>query len=317
MRPFLCCLMSLPLWAAPCTNAAKSCMERVTVDGRYIEVYRTHPLDATDAAVTRAFILVHGTQRNGDDYYKTAVTATREAGALSGTLVIAPQFRANDGRSCKDALGVGELGFSCNGWKDGDTALNGPVDSYAPMDALLLKLADKRHFPNLREIVLAGHSAGGQYVQRYAAVNRVESRVGLPVRYVVANPSSYLYLESWRPVAGDPPAGCATFDDYKYGLRHLTGYAAGTGVDTIKAQYPKRNVTYLLGERDTTDEHSMDTTCPAMAQGPNRFVRGMDYWKRLTVTFGARHEVHPVPGCDHNADCMYRSPVGRKTVFGR
>jgi len=281
--------------------------------GRWVRVYRSLPLHKADARVERAFVMVHGTQRNGDDYFKTAVAATAGAGNMERTLVVAPVFRGNDGRRCKDKLESGELGFGCNGWKDGESARNGTADSFAVMDRLLTALDDRTVFPNLKELVVAGHSAGGQYVQRYAAVNRTERKLKAAVRYVVANPSSYLYLDSWRPV-GNP---CAGYNRYKYGLEDLSGYARSTGAETILAQYPKRNVTYLLGDRDVTDEHNLDKSCPAMAQGPNRFERGLSYHRRVTATFGARHALVKVPGCDHSADCMYGSEAGRQVVFGK
>jgi hypothetical protein len=135
------------------------------------------------------------------------------------------------------------------------------------------------------------------------------------MRYVVANPSSYLYLESWRPVE-NAGASCPEFDRYKFGIQGLRGYAAQTGAAAIRAQYPGRNVTYLLGELDTTDEHSMDKTCPAMVQGPNRFARGTAYFERLQEKFPSAHRLERVPGCPHSGDCMYRSAVGRRAVFG-
>jgi pimeloyl-ACP methyl ester carboxylesterase len=300
---------------APCTEPDKSCLERMAVgEGRYIHVYRSHPLAKRELAIERAFILIHGTQRNGADYFKTAIAATKEAGFLEKTLVIAPYFKANDGSRCKDVLEEGELGFSCNGWKDGEPAFESNIDSFTAMDRLLAALDDKTRFPALKEIVVAGHSAGGQYVQRYAAGNRMEPKLSVPVRYLVANPSSYLYLETWRPVK-NPEARCPGFDKYKYGLNELTGYVQQTGAEAIRTNYPRRNVTYLLGELDTTDEHSLDKSCQAMAQGPNRLERGLAYSKRLVETYSAAHQLVRVPGCDHSADCMYRSEVGRNAVF--
>ena len=41
------------------------------------------------------------------------------------------------------------------------------------MDEILHRLADCRVFPNLANIIVAGHSAGGQFVSRYEMANRV------------------------------------------------------------------------------------------------------------------------------------------------
>jgi pimeloyl-ACP methyl ester carboxylesterase len=302
--------------AAPCTTANKTCMEKVPMPGeRYLLVYRSQPLTERATNVERVFVLVHGLQRDGESYFKSAIDAAKDSHELGRTLVIAPQFHAVDG-TCKDKPEAGEVIFACRGWSDGVATKEASLSSFEALDRVLRMVANKDLFPSLKEIVIAGHSAGGQFVQRYAATNRIDGTVIVPLRYVVANPSSYLYLESWRPV-DNPGASCPQFNRYKYGLDGLTGYEAETGVAAIKANYPRRAVTYLLGELDTTPEHSMDTTCPAMAQGPNRRQRGMTYFERLNQTFHSSHKILSVPGCGHSGGCMYRSANGRLAVFGK
>ena len=63
-------------------------------------------------------------------------------------------------------------------------------------------------YPGMEHIVIVGHSAGGQTVQRYAltaphAAPAAAPKGGAavappPVRYVVANPSSFGYLNASR-----------------------------------------------------------------------------------------------------------------------
>ncbi len=77
-----------------------------------------------------------------------------------------------------------------------------PISSFAALDAILAKLADRTLFPDLTTIVVAGHSGGGQVVQRYAILGQGEAApiaAGIAVRYVVANPSSYAYFSADRP----------------------------------------------------------------------------------------------------------------------
>jgi hypothetical protein len=301
----------------PCLKADATCQERLPVGGgKFLLVYRNRPLTARNDSIERAFILVHGLQRDGDVYYRSALAATTEAGRMEHTLVIAPQFHVQDGGAqCHDKVAPNEVAFACRGWQDGVATPDGPLSSFAATDRLLQVIDNRAIFPALKEIVVAGHSAGGQFVQRYAATNRLDGKLTVPLRYVVANPSSYLYLESWRPVA-DPGAACPAFDRYKFGLKGLTGYQAESGREAIRTAYPRRSVTYLLGELDTTDEHNMDKSCSAMAQGPNRLERGLAYYQRLQQTFQSVHRLLKVPGCAHSGDCMYRSENGRKAVFG-
>ena len=79
------------------------------------------------------------------------------------------------------------------------------VTSFDFADEILRRLAAREVFPNLEAIVVSGHSAGGQFVTRYEMANRVHDTLGVPVRYVVANPSSYAYPDAARP--GDQTSG--------------------------------------------------------------------------------------------------------------
>jgi lysyl-tRNA synthetase class 2 len=68
--------------------------------------------------------------------------------------------------------------------------------------------------------------------------------------------------------------------------------------------------------KDTTDEHGLDKSCQAMAQGPNRLERGLAYSKRLVEAYSATHKVVRVPGCGHSAVCVFAGPAGVQAVFG-
>src|SRR5471032_1333757 len=89
---------------APCTTASAACTEMVGVGaspGRTL-VYRTYPLQAKNASITRALVVIHGLGRDADGYYRHALAGWFLAGALGDTLIIAPRFASNAGKSCKD-----------------------------------------------------------------------------------------------------------------------------------------------------------------------------------------------------------------------
>src|SRR5262249_49113462 len=133
-------------------------------------------------------------------------TAAFLAGALDDSVVIAPRIASSAG-SCHDRLAPNEVSWSCTGdsWRSGGSAASHPdLTSFDFVDEILRKLANKSGFPNLRAIVVAGHSAGGQFVARYQMPNRVHDTLGVAVTYVVANPSSYAWPDATRPqAAGD------------------------------------------------------------------------------------------------------------------
>src|SRR5690349_18664680 len=204
MRALLLLFASTALWAAPpCTTANSSCTEWVTLAGGPSRslIYRTHSLDTRDDHITRALIVIHGTNRDADNYFRTSIAAAFLAGALEDTAVIVPRIASNE-RQCRDVLAPNEVSYSCGGdsWRSGGTASNNDkLTSFDFVDEIMRKLASKRAFPNLKHIVLAGHSAGGQYVNRYEMANRVHEKLDLPITYVVSNPSSYAYLDNTRP----------------------------------------------------------------------------------------------------------------------
>jgi pimeloyl-ACP methyl ester carboxylesterase len=330
MRTFLFIgLLTLPVasYAAPCTTAMPACTEWVSLGKSQSRslIYRTHALDAKNEKITRALIVVHGAGRDADNYFRTAVAAAFLAEALDDTIVISPRFSSNDGSGCRDTLATNEVNWSCNGdsWRSGGTASNDErLTSYDFADELLRSLVRKEVFPNLKAIVVAGHSAGGQFVTRYEMANQVHDKLGIPVTYVVANPSSYAYLDPGRPTADNNefrPFGdarnCTTYDNWPYGLKKRSGYSANLTEDQLKNQLVARPVTYLLGELDVLPIAGFDSSCPAMAQGPNRLTRGQAFARYLNKKYDAQHKVTVVPLCGHNARCMFTADLALRVLF--
>src|SRR5438552_17032605 len=196
---------SVPAHAAPCTVAKQECTEWITLGGgpgRSL-IYRTYAVDEQNEKITRAMIMVHGAGRDADNYFRTAVAAAFLAGALDDTLVISPRLASNAGQGCRDTLAPDEVNWNCNSWRSGGPATsNEKVNSFDLTDEILRKVARKDVFPNLHAVVVAGHSAGGQYVTRYEMANQIHDKLGIPITYVVSNPSSYAYPESIRPTDG-------------------------------------------------------------------------------------------------------------------
>ena len=329
MRTLFLLLVSLaafvPVSAAPCTSATPDCTEWVHLGNQaQALVYRSYSLDTKNDKVTRAMIMVHGAGRDADNYFRTALAAAFLAGALDDTVIIAPRFASNDGRGCRDTLAPNEINWSCSGdsWRSGGVSISSNLTSYDLTDEVLRKLARKDVFPNLKAIVVAGHSAGGQYVTRYEMANAVHDKLGVPITYVVSNPSSYAYLEPERPggtnnelrAFGDA-RNCTTYDNWPYGLKNRTGYTAKIPDDQLKKQLAERAVTYLLGELDILPLGGFDSSCPAMAQGPTRLARGQTFAGYVIAKYKAQHKAIVVPLCGHNARCMFTAEVTLPILF--
>jgi hypothetical protein len=316
-----------PVYAAePCTKATNDCTQWVNLGGEARSlVYSTYPLDKKNEQIVRALIVVHGQGRDADNYFRTSLAATFLANAFNDTIVISPRMASNNGTGCRDTLAPNEVNWPCGGdsWRSGGVATNNPkLTSYDFMDAIVRALANKTNFPNLKAIVISGHSAGGQFVTRYEMGNQVHESISVPITYVVSNPSSYSYLDAERPAGANSelrPFGdarnCTTFDTWPYGLKSRTGYTAKIPDDQLKKQLASRPVTYLLGELDILPLAGFDSSCPAMAQGPTRLARGQAFAAYVKAKYNAQHQVVVVPLCGHNARCMFTAEVALPILF--
>jgi hypothetical protein len=311
--------------AEPCTTATPGCTEWINLDDQARAlVYRTYPLDKKNSKITRALIVVHGAGRDADNYFRTALAAAFLASAFEDTIVISPRFASNNGRGCNDKLDQNEINWSCSGdsWRSGGQATGSKLTSYDLMDEILRKLARKDDFPNLKVIVVSGHSAGGQYVTRYEMANRVHDTLGIPINYVVSNPSSYAYVDPERPTGANSELrafgdarNCTTYDNWPYGLKNRSGYTANIPDDQLRKQLAARGATYLLGELDILPLGGFDSSCPAMAQGPTRLARGQAFVNYVNQKYKAQHKVIVIPLCGHNARCMFTAELALPILF--
>ncbi|RON46810.1 alpha/beta hydrolase [Pseudomonas frederiksbergensis] len=274
------------------------------------------------AKIERVLIIIHGRLRNAETYRRSAEKAAEAAGQSANTLVIAPQF-LNETDAVRHPLADTVLRWKGNDWMAGGLS-TAPfaVSSFAALDQIIERIADRRQFPDVKQIVIAGHSGGGQVVQRYALLAHDQpalTAAGVKIRYVVANPSSYAYFNEQRPVAFDH-ARCTGFNRWKYGMTDMPIYAGGQTSSQIEGVYIKRDVTYLLGQQDTDPQHpALDKGCEAEAQGAYRLVRGhnfFDYLLRRNPQ-GVNQRLVEVPGVGHNGDGMFTSPEGQKVLFSQ
>ncbi|WP_118182434.1 alpha/beta hydrolase [Paraburkholderia phosphatilytica] len=319
----------------PVTAIAPHRLAIETEAGRGVApLYVTCDWSVPQPAIRRAVILIHGRLRNADTYFKLAQAARAAAGGNeSDTLLVVPQFLASADVSAHD-LPADTLHWDWTSWMGGDAAVGpAPLSSFDVLDAILDGLAVREQFPSLASVVIAGHSGGGQVAQRYAVVARGEARLaerGVVVRYVIANPSSYVYFDAQRPTADGSfapfdAAACPGFNDWKYGLNRLPAYARSAqsseqadSAQTLEADYAHRDVTVLLGSEDCDPAHpALDTSCAAQTQGAHRLERGLAYerYMRMRHPSGLRHRTIVIDGFGHDGTGIFTSPQGVAAVF--
>ena len=328
----------------PCTHATTQCQAWITLAGGPARslIYTTYRLDKPNAKITRALIMVHGAARNPDHYFQTATAAGFLANALDNTVIIAPRFAAG-----RDSLAPNEVEWPerRDSWRSGGMSPSNPtISSFDFVDELLRELANKKVFPNLTKIVVAGHSAGGQFANRYEMSNKVHGTLGnVQVSYVIANPSSYAWPAAVRPLpTGDanpvdaykaslePHAEevhsnytygafdstkAPTYDKWPAGLEDRSGYTASMSDAQLTKNLVERPATYLLGQVDVLPLGGFDSSPSAMAQGPTRRARGEAFFKYVNGTLGAKHKAIIVPECGHNDRCIYTTDVVFPVIF--
>jgi hypothetical protein len=302
--------------------------ERLTfATGRSVAYLASAPLRESQPRVEIAIIVVHGADRDDEKAFAGIIAAARASGKGPVTLVLAPKFKAAD-----DSPGADEHFWSNDGWPSGDLSQDakdqaGRLSSFAVVDRLYGELADATRFPALRRVVLVGHSAGGQLVNRYVAVGRLGEGAGMPNgrlehRFVIANPSSYLYLDARRPVSGSdrfepPPQAPPGYNAWRHGLEGRNAYAGRLSVDEIRENVFGRAPYYLIGTADSKRDRSLSTSPPSMLQGENRY----DRWEKFRRYVGlfpewrARAVFAEVLGVGHSSAQMFDSRAARKAMF--
>jgi len=170
-------------------------------------------------------------------------------------------------------------------WSAGKDSINEgkAISSYEVLDQLISTVIEGKYFPYLKHIVFAGHSAGGQFVQRYSMLSHIVEKfqnLGISFKFVAANPGSYVYLNELRPTLLDEkilleedqakfdkifnqkvvwfnPAtisnpGPGDYNDWKFGLAKNVPYLEPhMSNQQLINRYIRRNVEYLAGLCDT------------------------------------------------------------------
>ena len=229
-------------------------------------------------------------------------------------------------------------------WRSGGMSPTNPTfSSFDFVDEILRKLANKKTFPNLTKIVVAGHSAGGQYATRYEMANKVHGTLG-GEPHVRRRQSVELRVAGRRAPAADARRGPrgrgqrgagpdgekvhthfqlrsvrrdegAEFQPLAGRLRESHRYTAQVSDDQLKKQLVERPTTYLLGQVDVLPLGGFDSSPNAMAQGPTRRARGEAFFKYVTETLGAKHDAIIVPECGHNDRCIFTTDIVFPVIF--
>lgn len=313
----------------PVAEISTTDFEIATAQGNVeLPLYLSGDWNVAQPKIVRAVIVIHGKLRNADTYFHTAEKARAAAGVEpDSTLLIAPQFLATVDTQVH-SVPAAVLRWPANAWMGGDPAQGTvPLSSFSALDAIVERLADRKLFPNLQQIVIAGHSGGAQVVQRYAIAMHempVLADEHIVLSFLVANPSSYAYFDAQRPAADGTlvpfeAAQCPDFDQWKYGMQDRPAYLNQRTPAQLETAYVARRVHYLVGGADDDPaQAALDKSCPAEAQGPQRLARAHAYYGYLQARHpaGLNQTFEVVPGVGHSGNRMLTSACALSVMFG-
>jgi len=310
----------------PCLQASPCWDVFELSNGLRMPHYRTHSLKHQNSNITQAVVVIHGSNRNADTYFNQMVKAAEISNKFPNMLIVAPHFSIeNDSLSHPDR----EVYWrASNHWKRGNKStrkLNDRISSFEVVDEILQGLVNTHRFPNLKKIVLAGHSAGGQFLQRYVAGHpEIKSKKAIPIRYVIANPGRYFYFNAMRPTpdfSGDfakpRDIGECDYNRYEYGMKRRNNYMSRVSAETLINRFRQRDIILLLGNKDNNPSHrSLSTSCGAEIQGRHRLERGLLFKAHIDRYFSPHHSrVVRVPNAGHSSRRMFQSEEGRGVLF--
>ncbi|KAJ6457162.1 hypothetical protein C8R47DRAFT_172841 [Mycena vitilis] len=314
---------SYPEWVLDASTGAK------------LPVYQTTGLNQSE--VTRAVIVLPGKPRDCWYYWNTMNNALYIANHNDSSIsrdkisIMAPCFwtevDVEAGAASDDVLIWG-----ATTWISGHDNV-GPANitsfsSFDALDSLIAYYMDKTAYPNLKTVVLAGHSAGGQMVQRYVGLRNTQTDDDR-LHFWIANPGSLMWLIEDRPA---PNATCSGVDEFKYGLgSNFPKYGDKLDRDSAVSAYNSRTINYAWG---LADNGAGDTRCQAevrasavrifysalpcsQTQGSTHLTRGQNFVSMLTTSFGwpLNSTVDWIEGVSHDNEGMMDSAQGTNKLF--
>ncbi len=303
----------------PCLTGTDSCKQSITIEnssGNSFNFYffssfkfiedEEHIWDELEEVI----FVVHGQNRDAAEYFNYMTNTVSSLDLQNRALVIAPNFR-------ETSSGNNDL-FWGNGWREGANSENvsSNISSFSVIDEILKKLSDPQKFPNLKKVIITGHSSGATFVQHYALANKAENLYQAhDFTYVVANNQYFYYPDERRfdESTGEffTPSTCSGYNFWPYGYEFAVEYLNGIEKTTVAEQQISRNTIYLLGENDTSTTGTLNTEdCAATLLGSNRFKRGENMFRFMDTFYNGQNDHHKitVPNVGHDGEAMFNSP---------
>merc|ERR1711976_852769 len=171
-----------------CTSAVRDRLE-IESSGYFNAYYRDSrrgSLGVKDETLEYVLLYNHGNGQNGDQHFCVMQQNVRQYFCknddndcidINKAYVVAPQFDGPEMRKSQDEICFDS---ATDPWNGGDESLpecsNPTFSSFTILDNILASFLDREKYPNLKKVVAAGHSGGGQTIGRYALGSNIDDR---------------------------------------------------------------------------------------------------------------------------------------------
>jgi len=298
---------------AVCTSSSNPCLRTYEIqinDADYsLSYYSNYSLseNVNLENIKNAVVLIHGANRNNDDYFNWMNNSFEELDISSSTLLIAPQFKASE-----EISNDNELYWDSNNWREGGNAVNASsLSSFTMIDSLIMLASS--NIPSIEKVMITGHSSGGLFTQVYGAANLIENDLAaITFKYLVAN-SQYFYYPGDERVNESTnelfiPSDCNSYDFWPLGSNIMPSYVDNIDLSILNDQFVNRNIHYLLGNGDQNDPSLNTSDCGPVLLGSSRYKRGENIYFYMQEKYPSNnHQRTIVEGIGHNGEAMYQS----------
>lgn len=232
----------------------------------------------------RLLVVMHGVNRNADEYRDNAIAM----GDRFGALIVAPRFDLEQ--------------FPVEAYQRGGVTLDGEAQAMERWTfqfiGEVVQAVRQREARPAMPYYLIGHSAGGQFLTRLAAFLPGEAE-----RIVAGNPGSLIFPTRAMP--------------FQYGFG---GLPERWSDDAWLQRYLAAPLTLFLGTEDKGSKN-LDESELAMKQGPNRWERGQrcfELGRKLAAEKGWAFNWRLVvaEGVGHDLARLFAHPMAEQAIFG-
>jgi hypothetical protein len=299
----------------PCTTATDGCLHSVEMSGTgtgIFNFYASYPIYEELAEwkeLDAAIIVLHGVNRNANDYFQYMMNALKSTGIENNVVLISPFFKNQS-----EASG-GDFYWNSVNWREGQNSISGSkISSFEVLDNLIKQLTDSKFFPAMKNIIVTGHSSGALMSHLYAGSNKVQDDYpNIDFDHIVANSQYFYYPDGQRMDENTEnlftPADCSSYNVWPFGFSAIPPYLSETSKGSFNDHFVNRSVIYLLGNGTGSDSSLNTSSCHATLLGSSRYQRGENMFKYMELVYPGMHQHSKtiVNGIGHDGNGMYNS----------